>query len=59
MLRTTADRDQGAGDLTGRRRPADTRNDRRADRVRGYEITTYGDRPEADTTQALRLAWSC
>jgi glutamine synthetase len=27
--------------------------------VRGYEITTYGDRPEADTTQALRLAWSC
>lgn len=27
--------------------------------VRRYEITTYGDRPLAETTQALRLAWSC
>jgi glutamine synthetase len=27
--------------------------------VRRYEITTYGDRPPAETTQALRLAWSC
>jgi glutamine synthetase len=27
--------------------------------VRRYEITTYGDRPQAETTQALRLAWSC
>jgi glutamine synthetase len=27
--------------------------------VRNYEITTYGDRPEPETTQALRLAWSC
>jgi glutamine synthetase len=27
--------------------------------VRRYEITTYGDRPEAETAQALRLAWSC
>jgi glutamine synthetase len=27
--------------------------------VRRYEITTYGDREPADTTQALRLAWSC
>jgi glutamine synthetase len=27
--------------------------------VRRYEITTFGDRPAAETTQALRLAWSC
>jgi glutamine synthetase len=27
--------------------------------VRRYEITTYGDREPADTTRALRLAWSC
>ena len=27
--------------------------------VRRYEITTFGDRPLAETTQALRLAWSC
>ena len=27
--------------------------------VRRYEITTYGDRPPAETTRALRLAWSC
>jgi glutamine synthetase len=27
--------------------------------VRRYEITTYGDRPPAETAQALRLAWSC
>jgi glutamine synthetase len=27
--------------------------------VRRYEVTTYGDRPPAETTQALRLAWSC
>jgi len=27
--------------------------------VRRHEITTYGDRPQAETTQALRLAWSC
>jgi glutamine synthetase len=27
--------------------------------VRRYEITTYGNRTPADTTQALRLAWSC
>ncbi|WNG95713.1 glutamine synthetase family protein [Mycobacterium sp. ITM-2016-00318] len=27
--------------------------------VRRHEITTYGDRPLAETTQALRLAWSC
>jgi glutamine synthetase len=27
--------------------------------VRRYEITTYGDRPSAETAQALRLAWSC
>jgi glutamine synthetase len=27
--------------------------------VRRYEIITYGERPQAETTQALRLAWSC
>jgi glutamine synthetase len=27
--------------------------------VRRYEITTFGDRPQAETAQALRLAWSC
>ncbi|WP_123027435.1 type I glutamate--ammonia ligase [Mycolicibacterium stellerae] len=27
--------------------------------VRRYEITTFGDRPPAETTKALRLAWSC
>jgi glutamine synthetase len=27
--------------------------------VRSHEITTYGDRPPAETAQALRLAWSC
>ncbi|HYO02470.1 MAG TPA: glutamine synthetase family protein [Mycobacterium sp.] len=27
--------------------------------VRRYEITTFGDLPPAETTQALRLAWSC
>ena len=27
--------------------------------VRGYEITTFGDSPPAETTRALRLAWSC
>lgn len=27
--------------------------------VRRYEIATYGNRPLAETTQALRLAWSC
>jgi glutamine synthetase len=27
--------------------------------VRRYELTTYGDRPPAETSQALRLAWSC
>ncbi|WP_232374865.1 type I glutamate--ammonia ligase [Mycolicibacterium mengxianglii] len=27
--------------------------------VRRYELDTYGDRPPAETTQALRLAWSC
>jgi glutamine synthetase len=27
--------------------------------VRRYEITTFGDRPLAETTKALRLAWSC
>ena len=27
--------------------------------VRRHEITTYGERPPAETTQALRLAWSC
>jgi glutamine synthetase len=27
--------------------------------VRRYEITTYGGLPPADTTRALRLAWSC
>lgn len=27
--------------------------------VRRHELTTYGDRPLAQTCQALRLAWSC
>lgn len=27
--------------------------------VRRYELTTYGERPPAETTQALRLAWTC
>ena len=27
--------------------------------VRRYEIATFGDLPPAETTQALRLAWSC
>ncbi|WP_044514712.1 type I glutamate--ammonia ligase [Mycolicibacterium septicum] len=27
--------------------------------VRRHELTTYGDRPLAETCQALRLAWSC
>lgn len=27
--------------------------------VRRHELVTYGDRPAAETTQALRLAWSC
>ena len=27
--------------------------------VRRYEITTFGDLSPAETTQALRLAWSC
>lgn len=27
--------------------------------VRRHELTTYGDRPPAETTEALRLAWSC
>jgi glutamine synthetase len=27
--------------------------------VRRHEMTTYGDRPPAETAQALRLAWSC
>jgi glutamine synthetase len=27
--------------------------------VRRHELSTYGDRPPAETTQALRLAWSC
>lgn len=27
--------------------------------VRRYEIATFGGRPPAETTQALRLAWSC
>jgi glutamine synthetase len=27
--------------------------------VRRYEITTYGGQPAAETTRALRLAWSC
>ena len=27
--------------------------------VRRYEMTTFGDLPPAETTQALRLAWSC
>jgi glutamine synthetase len=27
--------------------------------VRRYEITTYGGLPQAEVTQALRLAWSC
>ncbi len=27
--------------------------------VRRYEITTFGELPPAETTQALRLAWSC
>jgi glutamine synthetase len=27
--------------------------------VRRYEISTYGNRPPAETTQKLRLAWSC
>jgi glutamine synthetase len=27
--------------------------------VRRYEISTFGDLPPAETTQALRLAWSC
>jgi glutamine synthetase len=27
--------------------------------VRRYEITTYGGQPPAETTRALRLAWSC
>jgi glutamine synthetase len=27
--------------------------------VRRHELTTYGDRPPAETIQALRLAWSC
>jgi glutamine synthetase len=27
--------------------------------VRRYEIATFGDRPLAETTTALRLAWSC
>jgi glutamine synthetase len=27
--------------------------------VRRHEITTYGDRPESETAEALRLAWSC
>jgi glutamine synthetase len=27
--------------------------------VRRYEITTFGNRPPEETTQALRLAWSC
>jgi glutamine synthetase len=27
--------------------------------VRRYEIATFGDRPLAETTKALRLAWSC
>ena len=27
--------------------------------VRRHEITTYGDRPPAETAAALRLAWSC
>ena len=27
--------------------------------VRRYELKTYGERPLAETCQALRLAWSC
>jgi glutamine synthetase len=27
--------------------------------VRRYELSTFGDLPPAETTQALRLAWSC
>ncbi|MGE2712985.1 glutamine synthetase family protein [Mycolicibacterium litorale] len=27
--------------------------------VRRHEVATYGDRPPAEITQALRLAWSC
>lgn len=27
--------------------------------VRRHELTTYGERPPTETTQALRLAWSC
>jgi glutamine synthetase len=27
--------------------------------VRRHEVTTYGDRPPAETAAALRLAWSC
>ncbi|MGV0744005.1 glutamine synthetase family protein [Mycolicibacterium sp. XJ870] len=27
--------------------------------VRRHELVTYGDRPAAETSQALRLAWSC
>ncbi|MDV3128621.1 glutamine synthetase family protein [Mycobacterium sp. 21AC1] len=27
--------------------------------VRHHELATYGERPAAETTQALRLAWSC
>jgi glutamine synthetase len=27
--------------------------------VRRHELATYGGRPAAETTQALRLAWSC
>ncbi|MGV9799145.1 glutamine synthetase family protein [Mycobacterium sp. NPDC003449] len=27
--------------------------------VRRHELATYGDRPAGETTQALRLAWSC
>ena len=27
--------------------------------VRRYELGTFGDLPPAETTKALRLAWSC
>ena len=55
-----ARRDQGAGDR--RRSPRELLTPAVIEglvAVRRYEITTFGDRPLAETAQALRLAWSC
>ena len=60
MLQTDQqDGDQGARDLAGRRGTADPAVIEGLVAVRRHEITTFGDLPPAETTQALRLAWSC